>query len=668
MTVTILGLVVAAATGLSFVRPSSQSDYQRFSPLATAVSAPFDAAQWTFDAKASDLSLIAPLPAGRLLVGYTTQEQFGGNPHARIPTTTELVLHDVASGRPIWRTKVKMTPNLSLIAAEPLLVVLDDRGLRGIDPVTGAVAWTVEQSAMVSTADPAQGVAVSLKLLAKRARADDPRLVAVGLRDGKILWKAPVPAHADAPQLSLLIRADRLFLLGREVVVYDVKSGALLAEVSSLPQLEAPVRTRDLPDGILVGDAQGLLVKLKLDGSIAWRADLREPVGTVTADGKDALIVTSSGARAHVRLLAVETGKERWTHEDDLLATTPRLAAWAVIYTTFPRLVALDRSTGAELGEFSRSKALQRSIMPNRLVFSSDESQVTVVGETGLMAFSLQGGRPVAELWRIDLRGVEFSTLEAAQCVGLEYPNLALSQVRGSVSTAELTAPATAAAGRPPTPAASTYSTISLAHGEDFFYRNASDTRRTTSDRLDNLQMGQSLSLARVQTEFALSSLATATSMAGNVFAALARGLAELGQAEGVRQFMGKRRAVDLWSLAVQGDYFVRPLTWYFGEGVLIVDLRTGRWRELVTGPGEPVLGRHYTGSPPALLDPQALRVFTLVPAGNPAPLVEYPNIAIGAKGGAAFALTPPASWSLPQDYAGRSRAPPSFEELVDAE
>lgn len=35
----------------------------------------------------------------------------------------------------------------------------------------------------------------------------------------------------------------------------------------------------------------------------------------------------------------------------------------------------------------------------------------------------------------------------------------------------------------------------------------------------------------------------------------------------------------------VQGDYFVRRLQWFWGEGVLVVRLRDGAWREVVTGP-----------------------------------------------------------------------------------
>jgi outer membrane protein assembly factor BamB len=43
--------------------------------------------------------------------------------------------------------------------------------------------------------------------------------------------------------------------------------------------------------------------------------------------------------------------------------------------------------------------------------------------------------------------------------------------------------------------------------------------------------------------------------------------------------------AIDVFSKAIQGDYYVMPIGWLWGAGYFIVDLRNGHWAEVMTTP-----------------------------------------------------------------------------------
>jgi outer membrane protein assembly factor BamB len=43
--------------------------------------------------------------------------------------------------------------------------------------------------------------------------------------------------------------------------------------------------------------------------------------------------------------------------------------------------------------------------------------------------------------------------------------------------------------------------------------------------------------------------------------------------------------ALDVFMKSIQGDYYVMPIGWLWGDGYFIVDLRSGNWTEVVTGP-----------------------------------------------------------------------------------
>jgi outer membrane protein assembly factor BamB len=234
----------------------------------------------------------------------------------------EVVALQLASGREIWRVRLKKVPLSGGTAVGDGLVLIgsSDGRLFALDENNGATRWSVRLNGEVLA--PA---AISEKLIA--VRAVDGKLHGLSPADGHELWVQ----QQQVPRLSLRGTA-------RPVIVGDL---------------------------VLCGFDNGKVLALNSgDGSVQWEANISPPHGrtelerlddidtAVRVSGRD---VYSVGFQGKIAMLALDTGQIWWSHDASSYRNLTLEDDALYMATADGEVVALRTRTGAELW---RQKAL----------------------------------------------------------------------------------------------------------------------------------------------------------------------------------------------------------------------------------------------------------------------------------------------------------------------
>jgi outer membrane protein assembly factor BamB len=631
-------VALVAGSGCSMARLTSRTDVVRYHALARAAVGPLDPPAWTGAATSANAAFVAWVPGGAALVAYSTMERVGTNPNARRAVVTRLVLHDARTGAPRWEATTSLLGQVTLLATHPAFVLLHEGGAVAFDAATGRVAWDRKESSLALAVDLPRS-----QLLVWRAGvpAPQPALLAIDLATGKDRWAAAIPPGVEAIRPQLEVIGSHVVAVGLRLALFRADSGAVVS--APAVDLRAPVVAAAAGGGVVVGDTRGRVVRVRPDGAVAWVAELRKRTTYLAASGDRLLAATLDD----LHLLSVEAGSEAWRAQGEH-AGAAAFAGARVIWCTRPKVLFLDAATGREVAAAPRSAVMQLGGLPDQLLLAED--QVTVVGETGVMAASLGARRPAGTvLWRLDLRGV-WSSLRA----GLRWSGGALS----AVPTEFLPRPA-------PAPLPMPLSVKIENPAADRLERDGE--RMSTRERLTYIRLAEGQSRVKAQLEAATASLQASIAMLNAWRATLEAGMQLYAFAATQRQNALAQEATTLWLGSVQGDLLVRPIAWELGQGVLVADLRTGRWRELVTGPGEIAIDDFYLSHAPASVDADGGVLVTLGRAGPPVELHEFLNIKTTARTAQAYRLGDPRGWAAPEQYATRSRVPPSVVEVSPA-
>ena len=235
----------------------------------------------------------------------------------------DVIALDLASGRTLWRARLRAPLSGGTAAGHDLVVVgASDGQLFALNPADGAVRWKVRLNGEVLA--PA---AIGERLLA--VRTVDGKLHALAPADGHELWSQ----EQQVPRLSL--RGTAQPVIAGDVVLCGFDNGKVVAANSS-------------------------------DGSLQWEAVITPPHGrtelerlvdidsAVSVAGQDVFTV---GFQGRVAMLALDTGQVWWSHEASSYRGLSLDGDALYFATAEGEMVALKARTGEELW---RQKALTR--------------------------------------------------------------------------------------------------------------------------------------------------------------------------------------------------------------------------------------------------------------------------------------------------------------------
>jgi outer membrane protein assembly factor BamB len=581
---------------------------------------------WQTPADGMTAAFVVPLE-GRGIVVAETEMVTGLNVHARAPEVTAISLLDGGTGRALWTARDLAIPyaDANLLATEPVIAVRTAKGVLGLDPRNGRTLWSTDGGVGAAT------VAGRL-LFATTKGADEVR--AIDLADGSVRWRSPSPCGVrDSAALEVV--GDRVYLAAKGLCMFGF-DGRNLGVESALGEVISLAR---LPDGMVATDATGMVVRWS-GGRAAWSARVPDALRAV-ANSPNTILVSGESS---VTAIGATDGHVMWRAPIvGALQGSATAVGDRVVYSTSSGIFVLDAATGGPLASVARPAAFARGGLGDRIV--AFDSHAAVVGETGLLAVAVGAGRDGQVLWQFDVRGVEGATYQR-RIAAVERRTRTVGVYMSPEDAAKLSGTAQLA---------NQLAANALAEGR------ATDLRmQQLSSKVGPLSSQERIEL-RVNSEFARAeaTMGLAQSLVGFAASAFAAAVKMNLMAMERRSCALLQHTLQLHRQAIQGDHYVRPIAWTFGQGVLLVDLKSGRWREVITAPGEPFVEDFYLPLSPAAFDPHNQRLYTVALGGDPSTWKlreDYPGLVVGRRSRLAYDLQP-ASWSPPEAY-GRPAGP----------
>ena len=226
----------------------------------------------------------------------------------------DVVALDKSKGQQLWRAQVA-SEVLAPPAADAGVVVVQsvDGKLTGLESATGKRLWTLDRSEpALSLRGTATPVILSDAVLTGFASG---KIVAVNLKNGRLLWETPVAQPQGRSEIERLIDVDVPVLVsGRtllaaayqgKIVAVNLESGRLLwsRDISTYSALAADT------SNVYLSDVRGTVYALDLQsGSTVWKQDKltlrRLSAPTVTANA-----VAVADFEGYVHWLAREDGR-----------------------------------------------------------------------------------------------------------------------------------------------------------------------------------------------------------------------------------------------------------------------------------------------------------------------------------------------------------------------
>jgi outer membrane protein assembly factor BamB len=234
----------------------------------------------------------------------------------------EVRAFDAASGRPLWRRRLKAPLAGGPGAGGDLVVIGSSKGeVIALRQADGAVRWRVRINSEILSAP---AVSQDMVLI----RAVDGRLHGLSSSDGSESWVI----DQEVPRLSLRGTSQPLFAGDLAICGFD--NGRVLAALR---------RNGTTAWDVSVGQAHG-------STELARLIDVDAPV---VADGDDLFAIAYQGRLARIER---DTGRVLWTHDISSYRGFAVDAQALYVATAEGDVVRLDRQNGAELW---RQKALE---------------------------------------------------------------------------------------------------------------------------------------------------------------------------------------------------------------------------------------------------------------------------------------------------------------------
>lgn len=522
---------------------------------------------WQTPVFMAEVGEVVPLAAGRVLVGLLDLAQ-----NFAMPVNGPYVLLDSKDGRIIWtykRSKKASNQYGFLFEGSTLVVTrITKKSVRyiGLEEGTGKELWKKEFKLPQRAAiDPK-----SETLVVAQSKKGSIQLTALNIHDGSTIWKVKESGGKDDPVPGLLVGDGHITMVGSKAARFTVGSGQKLWQVDGIGPVAEGSLSILTSDGVIVPAEDGTVRKIGVDGKVAWVSNLDLNLMEITLS-QDILYIQARSLDEdsdHLVAMKVADGTKVWHVRfkgrfKSRLALSGSLLAFT---DDNDQLSAVTIKTGKLIFRIAMPEG--KSLLPDNLVLYNDH--VVVGRERKVAAWSLKDGR---NLWAFDVDpGSDY----------YEY-GMITSMIRSGLNEGGKKTAAAAASYQFP------HEDQPQSFDRNFMANQKMVLRDPNSSHLDrelaasNMYVGAQMNAASSRIDATLDFWAASWKLqesAGAWIKAKAEG------AENSRLTASLSITPRYHLEAVKGDYYVRPFEIYQDRyGLMIIDMRNGKWTEITTGP-----------------------------------------------------------------------------------
>lgn len=266
---------------------------------------------------------------------YVPVEEGGVRAYAR--ETGTLIWNDPASTR------------RPLLAGDGMLFTVPGAEVRGLDASTREILWRREMP---------EGIAAPLVLNGTHllVATETGELVALGSRDGEVIWRRQLGAPAPHPAAPLDASMIVVTLTDGRVVAMEAETGETMWERTLPGTLSAPATARDR---VLVGSTNNYFYALDAEsGDEVWRWRTGGDVIGAAADEDRVYFASLDNV---LRAVNRGNGNQIWKAAIPTRPSRPPMAFGGVVVLTgvSPRVDAFVGKTGKPLGSYTAPTDIQ---------------------------------------------------------------------------------------------------------------------------------------------------------------------------------------------------------------------------------------------------------------------------------------------------------------------
>lgn len=347
----------------------------------------------TFNPNGPDMlkkRLLTGLAAVAMLVPLAGCSLFTGT-EAHAPAELTPVVPQVAINT-VWHTNVGASVNglLTPVLVDGALYAAGDQNLYRLDPATGQVLWKSSTGAKISAGVGADGL--------NEAVVTVDGVLHVFDKEGKETWKATLSTDAQEPPLvgmgKVIVKTS-----DARIMAFDATTGQRLwMHAAQVPPLTLRVfkGMAFAPAGILVGQANGRLLALGLDGKVVFDLTIANPSGITEVErlvdivGRpwvDAELMCLSAFQGEAVCLNAHNAQTVWAQKVDAVSGVVGHGALMYVVDSKGTVHAYLRQNGKEIWHNNaltyRSVSTPQGIGPN-IAVGDYEGVISVIdADTG---------------------------------------------------------------------------------------------------------------------------------------------------------------------------------------------------------------------------------------------------------------------------------------------
>jgi hypothetical protein len=590
--VVLLGLSDVACSGMvtSMLSDASKTDMRGYmGAAAQRFGAGADASRCSAPVDEPDADQVVWSNTSKTAVVYhVAMDTVGVNQNARVPAQRSIAAYGPDCRRR-WLAERSPDSKERIVSASPVVLIerASEKGavLEALSLTDGRTLWnrslTGESNLRIQD------------ILGVAAIASTQSLDLVELATGR--GRASARLEGNVPAVPLF-RGEDVLAWSSSLSSYSLQDGSQLWSQAS----EGVGRALPAAVGSDLVVAGGKGLSWLGEQGVRWRQALPGVLSNVRADEQRVLVELASPPSLVV--LDAASGAQLWQMRQTTPFSSAELLDELVLHTTREKIVVHRASDGAAVASHAIPGSGSEQRLPDRIV--RFENTAVVVGEEGLAGVDLATGRM---LWAMHIPFARETTLAEQltqfRATALYWAPESLDQLTQLASEAR-------EQWHDGALRAHAYAAFAQRFSPGNGYGLLADTALSLSEPLRALGggggTGAAMELAQVSMGF---------------YAAAAEQAAAELRAAGMRRGAARlEQALSLYQASIQhGRYFVRPLMGARTQGVLVVDLLKGTWREVLTGPAEPMLRDNFMQFPPATVNPEGTTLMALGPGWDSA-------------------------------------------------
>ncbi len=557
----------------------------------------------------SDVDLIAEVPGHGVLVGTTIADRrFEGT-----LSYGPLVMLDegITSIRWQYGRSSDYSTKWEVLSTDPVILLRCRSGATGtlvaLDPDSGSEVWVKDSGANdVFARDFGDSVLFWLT-----CQQGQDTVCSLDLRTGTEQWRLGLGKAAGTNSTPQLVAdPENLFVISSEVVCLSPTDGQRRWSVSDVGPVHSASYALQTHAELVVPGPNGALTCLDKRGQKRWSIGVGPGVSILSNDKQRLYVHYSINDRPSDRLECFELAKGRrlWSR-----SVNGRVASQLLLHEGYLVFVVRMGEEGEILAIWDPSAGTARYETPIPSTLDEGEESladylapypgtVVVARERGVGAFRLSDGKA---LWYHALRPKRYTVADVLRSSKVIYQNLGLLD-------------SSPAPGQTPSPAFQVSSLdksvtgpldAALRHQSWVYQRtervlhSSSSTRSEIQSALGQRIAATNVAIGAASAQFAMERRQAWMNLAGGI-TALGLNIAEANRRALItgnimRCDVRVRAAEYLHQNHAQDPYYVRPFhTEDVGDGILLVDMRKGSWREFMLGPTDQTSSWNLLGVP----------------------------------------------------------------------